>query len=215
MATHEMALDTRMSNETAGRKRVWTLLAIAVLCWLPVLFGRDAVQAAAALYPLSQTGYFVGAHAFLLYFWTPLVVASACALLLSPGLFLSIALDGAPNPGQWILTALGISIVAIGGLTTVAQSLAGPLTPGAFLLLVVICSAAAFVFLLLATIMEGGNPASFINIPAFLIVGGGTAGATLASCDISAQKLERVSLLPAVQILVVRVSTTAAPGSEP
>jgi len=42
--------------------------------------------------------------------------------------------------------------------------------------------------LLLATIMEGGNPASFLNIPAFLIVAGGTSGATLASSDMSVLK---------------------------
>jgi chemotaxis protein MotA len=35
--------------------------------------------------------------------------------------------------------------------------------------------------LLLAVMMEGGNPAAFIDIPAFLIVFGGTAGATIAS----------------------------------
>jgi chemotaxis protein MotA len=38
----------------------------------------------------------------------------------------------------------------------------------------------AVVLLLLGVIMEGGNPASFINIPAFLIVMGGTTGALLA-----------------------------------
>jgi chemotaxis protein MotA len=41
----------------------------------------------------------------------------------------------------------------------------------------------AFATLFLATIMDGGNPAAFINIPAFLIVVGGTFGATLASAD--------------------------------
>jgi chemotaxis protein MotA len=39
----------------------------------------------------------------------------------------------------------------------------------------------AVVLLLLGVIMEGGNPASFINIPSFLIVMGGTTGALLAS----------------------------------
>lgn len=38
----------------------------------------------------------------------------------------------------------------------------------------------AVVLLLLGVIMEGGNPAGFINIPAFLIVIGGTTGALLA-----------------------------------
>src|SRR4051794_29757543 len=43
----------------------------------------------------------------------------------------------------------------------------------------------AFVVLLVAVIMEGGNPAALLNIPAFLIVVGGTAGATLASTSMA------------------------------
>jgi chemotaxis protein MotA len=42
---------------------------------------------------------------------------------------------------------------------------------------------AAGVFLLLAVIMEGGNPMAMINIPALLIVIGGTVGAVIASMD--------------------------------
>ena len=47
---------------------------------------------------------------------------------------------------------------------------------------------AAFAFLLVGVIMEGGNPSSFINIPAFLIVIGGTFGVMLASTDIASIK---------------------------
>jgi chemotaxis protein MotA len=47
----------------------------------------------------------------------------------------------------------------------------------------------AFVLLLLAVIMEGGNPMSFINIPAGLIVIGGTMAATVASTRMSNAKL--------------------------
>ncbi len=43
----------------------------------------------------------------------------------------------------------------------------------------------AFVVLFLAVIMEGGSPASLLNIPALLIVCGGTAGATLASTSMA------------------------------
>jgi len=39
--------------------------------------------------------------------------------------------------------------------------------------------------LLLSVIMEGGNPMAFINIPAFLIVVGGTAAATISSTKAS------------------------------
>jgi chemotaxis protein MotA len=48
--------------------------------------------------------------------------------------------------------------------------------------------AAAFVFLLVAVIMEGGNPMSFISIPAVLIVIGGTFGVMMASTDFAAIK---------------------------
>src|SRR5258705_9890652 len=48
--------------------------------------------------------------------------------------------------------------------------------------------AGALVVLGLAVILEGGNPASFINIPAFLIVVGGTGMAVLASTSIEAVK---------------------------
>ena len=41
--------------------------------------------------------------------------------------------------------------------------------------------AGAFVLLLLSVLMEGGNPMAFFDIPALLIVVGGTTGATLAS----------------------------------
>jgi chemotaxis protein MotA len=44
---------------------------------------------------------------------------------------------------------------------------------------------ATFAVLLVAVKMEGGNPMAFINIPAFLIVIGGTAGATIASTNAS------------------------------
>ncbi len=46
----------------------------------------------------------------------------------------------------------------------------------------------SFALLLLAVIMEGGNPMSFINIPAILIVIGGSAGATIASTRASGMK---------------------------
>jgi chemotaxis protein MotA len=46
----------------------------------------------------------------------------------------------------------------------------------------------SFALLLLAVIMEGGNPMSFLNIPAILIVLGGSAGATIASTRASGIK---------------------------
>ena len=46
----------------------------------------------------------------------------------------------------------------------------------------------AFALLLLSVLMEGGNPMSFLNIPALLIVIGGTTGATIASTRASGIK---------------------------
>jgi chemotaxis protein MotA len=45
---------------------------------------------------------------------------------------------------------------------------------------------ATFAVLLVAVMMEGGNPMAFIDIPAFLIVIGGTTGATVASTQAAA-----------------------------
>ena len=46
----------------------------------------------------------------------------------------------------------------------------------------------AFAMLMVATLMEGSTPMSFINIPALLIVCGGTSGAVLASVTIDQAK---------------------------
>lgn len=59
--------------------------------------------------------------------------------------------------------------------------------------------AGAFAALLLAVIMEGGNPASLINIPAFIIVAGGTAAATVSSMT-----LARAKRMPKLMILAAK-----------
>src|SRR4051812_28682533 len=58
--------------------------------------------------------------------------------------------------------------------------------------------------------MEGGNPASFINIPAFLIVAGGTTGATLASTDMSVLKSCTKAIMRAVKGLELDFRGAAA-----
>ncbi len=58
---------------------------------------------------------------------------------------------------------------------------------------------AALTMLLLAVLMEGGQPASLVNIPAFVIVGGGTFGATLASTSLSMAKS-----MPKLAILAIK-----------
>jgi chemotaxis protein MotA len=61
----------------------------------------------------------------------------------------------------------------------------------------------AFVLLMLGNVMEGGSPASLINIPSALIVLGGTLGATLASTS-----MEQFKALPA---LYKKAFTTGPP----
>src|SRR5580698_6037272 len=46
----------------------------------------------------------------------------------------------------------------------------------------------AFGALLLSSMMDGTSPASFINIPALMIILGGTGGATLASVGMQSMK---------------------------
>src|SRR4051794_30991179 len=45
-----------------------------------------------------------------------------------------------------------------------------------------------FAGLMMGAIMEGTSPMAFFNIPALIIVLGGTAGATLATCGMEAMK---------------------------
>jgi chemotaxis protein MotA len=61
----------------------------------------------------------------------------------------------------------------------------------------------AFVMLLVGVIMEGGNPAAFINIPAFIIVIGGTCCALLASSS-----MEEAMSVPKLTILAFTGGTS-------
>jgi chemotaxis protein MotA len=57
----------------------------------------------------------------------------------------------------------------------------------------------AVIAILLAFIMEGGSVAALINIPALLIVLGGTLGAVLAS-----QSIEKTKLIPKLMVLAMK-----------
>jgi chemotaxis protein MotA len=65
-----------------------------------------------------------------------------------------------------------------------------------------------FVILMVAVIMEGGSPAAFINIPAFLIVMGGTMGALMASTT-----MQGVKLMPKLAILAMKGAEIEARGT--
>ncbi len=57
----------------------------------------------------------------------------------------------------------------------------------------------AIASILVAVIMEGGNPAALLNIPAFLIVIGGTLGVCVAS-----QSIEKSKAIPKLMILAMK-----------
>jgi hypothetical protein len=127
------------------------LLIILGVSWIPALVGHGVVQSVAALFPLatSTQPYFHPELGWLLYLWTPVVVASACVLFLSPGVILSIALNSAKNIGQWVLTAFALSIILVSVLAGIIQSIIkSPLRDLSFALTVVFLSTACFGFLL-------------------------------------------------------------------
>jgi hypothetical protein len=160
---------------SATRGRLLTLLLLLAPAWIPALAGRGAVAAAAARFPLAESAhpYFAAGEAGLLYLWTPLVVASACLLLLSPGLFLALALDAAPTAGRWVLSALALSLIGVSAAAGLVQSLAGsPLRGGSFAALVAGCALAAFGAALLRSVR--GRPARWP-------LSGPQAGTTLLS----------------------------------
>jgi chemotaxis protein MotA len=61
----------------------------------------------------------------------------------------------------------------------------------------------AFVCLLMGVIMEGGQPMAYFNIPALIVIGGGTLGATIASLD-----MDSVKRLPKLMILAFKGGET-------
>ena len=68
--------------------------------------------------------------------------------------------------------------------------------------------AGAFAALLLAVIMEGGNPASLIDIPAFIIAIIGTIAATAASTNVGL-----IGRMPKLLMIAIKGSQTDLPGS--
>ncbi|MCP4609839.1 MAG: hypothetical protein GY845_14115 [Planctomycetes bacterium] len=126
------------------------LFSIIAIGWLPLLLGLNTIQSIASLYPLANSThpYFVPEHAVKLYLLMPLVVMSSCLLFLSPGLFLSLALNSAKSLGQWIFTSLALSLILISSVTGFVQSIMGkPLRGGWFASVVVLISIVCFIFL--------------------------------------------------------------------
>jgi len=147
----DMSASSDAVIQPIGMRRAAILIGCIVLCWIPVLVGAGAIADATALYALADGAnpYFVPAHGLLLYVWSPLVVASACVLLLSPGLFLSIALNAARSVALWIVTAMASSLVLVSVAAQAVQGAMGrPLLGSAFALVVVACSLACAALML-------------------------------------------------------------------
>ena len=135
-------LQTPGNPEPPGLARAARLALCLALCWIPALVGAGAIGDVTALYPLADSAnpYFVPAHALLLYVWSPLVVASACVLLLSPGLFISIALNAARSVALWITTGFAASLLIVSVASQAVQSMMGrPLLGTAFAVVVMVC----------------------------------------------------------------------------
>ena len=135
--------DASAPSEPPGLARAARLVLCIAICWIPALVGAGAIGEVSALYPLADSPdpYFVPGHALLLYLWSPLVVASACILLLSPGLFLSIALNAARSVALWITSAFAASLVVVSVASQAVQAAMGrPLLGTAFVLVLVACS---------------------------------------------------------------------------
>ncbi len=127
-----------------GRTR--KLLLTLVAGWIPVLVGADAVYRTSRLFPLatSEHPYWIPDHFLLLYIVGPLVMVSAFILVLSPGLFLTLAVGQVRSAGEWVLRALAVSMVVVSVTAGVVQHVLGsPLRGIAFQLVVVACSLVA------------------------------------------------------------------------
>jgi hypothetical protein len=136
----------RASIAAVRERRVTTLALIVVLAWIPAVFLPQTIGAAAALWEnaAAPNPYFIADRWWLLYVRAPLVSVSASVLLLSPGLFLSLALGGGRSVGVWVVSGFALSLVSVSATTAVVQSITGsPVTLGAFALLVAVCSALA------------------------------------------------------------------------
>ena len=113
-------------------------LVLAVICWVPVIIGRDAVVRAAGLVDLATAPnpYFVPSHALLLYVWTP---------LMTPGLILtwSSRRDGT---SVWIMRGFLITIPLVSVVASLSQAMLGTaITGDRFLVLLAGLSVAALV----------------------------------------------------------------------
>ena len=137
---------TAQGDEVGDAARINTVVRLALVlaaASLPVLLDRGAITEAAGLYPLAASThpYLVPSHGVLLYLRAPVVVLSACVLLLTPGLLVALAVGMARTMAVWVLAGLMLSLVIVSASAGAAQGLiGGPLVAGAFATTVAVCS---------------------------------------------------------------------------
>ncbi|TMV07028.1 hypothetical protein FGK63_13020 [Ruegeria sediminis] len=106
--------------------------------------GQDiaGVVAAKADFADGPSPYFIAGEFWLLYVWVPLVVLSASALFVAPGLLLALA-AAPPDEGfeHWLLKGFTLSLFGVPAIAAIAQSVTGiPMVGTAFVLLTVLLS---------------------------------------------------------------------------
>jgi hypothetical protein len=151
-AQSDQIISSTPSTGTATIAGATRLAAILVITWLPFILGHNAVKSVVSLFQLASTTnpYFHPEYAGLLYIWSPIVVLSACIFLISPGLFLSLALNKGRGLGEFVVTGLALSIIVISVVTGFVQILMGePLIGDKFTAIVIACSLACFGFSIL------------------------------------------------------------------
>ena len=143
---HDLKVSRQITTKQFSR-----LGLILIAAWLPALLWSSKVADIANLFSLAETSqpYFIPEHGFLLYFFGPLIVLSACVLFLSPGLILSIALKGSHGVAHWIFSSIAASLLVISATAAVVQStLQTPLRGEAFAWMIVAISICSFVLLI-------------------------------------------------------------------
>ncbi len=134
------------ANGAATAGRVGAVAGVLALASLPAALFPGVIAQAAGLNALADGPhpYLVPAHALLLYGAVPVVVVSACVLLLAPGLLLALALGAAARLERWLLAGLALSLVMVSAAAAAAQGVLGrPLVGDGFVGVVAASGAAA------------------------------------------------------------------------
>lgn len=133
-----------MTASFATRRDVARRGALLALLSLPAVVAPGAVARASALAAdaLPSNPWFVVSHAFLLYGVVPLVAFSACVLVLSPGLLLTVHPERAAP--EWLFRAFVVSLGLVSVVSGLAQAiLSEPLRGRGYALLLLASGAVA------------------------------------------------------------------------